>query len=69
MTQDHDRDRIEPDESKEPEDPSASYPTMPPLDAAEPDLEQEGERPQSTDSGWAAAARAVEEGRTDDGSR
>jgi hypothetical protein len=56
MTTDNDRDRIE-----RPEDERAGgYPAMPPLDAVDPDLEQEGERPDPPESGWGGAARAAE---------
>ena len=49
---DDDRDRID--------EPDAGYPTMPPLDAVEPDTEQEGEAPDAPEDGWAGAARAAE---------
>ena len=49
----HDTDR---DKTDEP----AAYPTMPPLDAVEPDIEQEGEAPEAPEDGWGGAARAAE---------
>lgn len=58
MTHDDDR------ESAEPEGPenikSGGFPPMPPLDAVDPDLEQEGEAADPPDSGWAGAAQATE---------
>lgn len=39
---------------------SGGYPPMPPLEAVDPDLEQEGEAADPPDSGWAGAARATE---------
>ena len=49
----HDTDR---DRTDEP----AAYPTMPPLDAVEPDTAQEGEAPEAREDGWGGAARAAE---------
>jgi hypothetical protein len=59
---DTDRDRNDPEG---PEDlKTGGYPAMPPLDAVDPDLEQEGEKADPPDSGWGGAARAAE-GETD----
>ena len=58
---DEDRDRTDPASRDTPtEDKGGAYPTMPPLDALEPDLEQEGEAPEAPESGWGGAARAAE---------
>jgi len=55
----HDDDRDKPPER--PEDlKTGGYPPMPPLDAVDPDLEQEGETADPPDSGWAGAAQATE---------
>jgi hypothetical protein len=51
---DRDRDRTDSTEDR------GGYPTMPPLDAVDPDLEQEGEAPDKPESGWGGAARAAE---------
>jgi len=51
-------------EKTDPEGPedlkTGGYPAMPPLDAVDPDLEQEGEVADTPDSGWAGAAKATE---------
>jgi hypothetical protein len=55
---DQERDRNDPET---PEDlATAGYPAMPPLDAVDPDLEQEGEKADPPESGWAGAAGAAE---------
>ena len=66
MTFDDDRDRID-----QPSDESVGgYPAMPPLDAVDPDLEQEGEVADPPESGWGGAARAAEgDPRMDEGDR
>ena len=56
MTLDDDRDRIE----QPADERSGGYPAMPPLDAVDPDLEQEGEVADPPESGWGGAARAAE---------
>ena len=57
---DSDRDRSDPQSGDTPPlDTGGAYPTMPPLDVAEPDLEQEGEAPDAPDEGWGGAARAA----------
>ncbi|MGZ8474753.1 MAG: hypothetical protein ACXWWQ_00820 [Candidatus Limnocylindria bacterium] len=54
----HDQDRDRSDSTDE----SGGYPTMPPLDTVDPDVEQEGEAPDAPESGWGGAARAAEGG-------
>lgn len=49
MTHDDDRDRIDLDEPADQR--SGGYPPMPPLDAVDPDLEQEGESADPPESG------------------
>ena len=63
MTHDDDRDRIQLPEDDAGE-PTGAYPPMPPLDAVDPDLEQEGEKADPPESGWGGAARATEEDAT-----
>lgn len=56
---DHDRDR---ETHERPNDlDTGGYPAMPPLDAVDPDLEQEGEKADPPDSGWGGAAQAATE--------
>ncbi len=59
----HDEDRGRPHrvipDITSPVDEGGGYPTMPPLDALEPDIEQEGEEPDAPESGWGGAARAA----------
>ena len=52
----HDQDR----DRTDPTDESGGYPTMPPLDTVDPDVEHDGGAPDAPESGWGGAARAAE---------